>query len=138
MKGEDVVLASRQTCWDSWMTGHMRNMASHTTGIMPIYKQIKSAKAGSSYIRSKRLGIGCFGACSQPRWFSCTRASIRQWYAGPEQLFALSFLDELYQGEKWKMEAVQRLDNIHAELDAAHMFYHCYEAAGHKICVTAH
>ena len=40
------------------------------------------------------------------------------------RLFSLSFLDELYQGEKWgeDAEAVQRLNNIRAELDAAHVF----------------
>ena len=41
-----------------------------------------------------------------------------------KSLFELSFLDEIYQGEKWgeDAEAVQRLENIQAELNAAHDF----------------
>lgn len=128
-EGADSVLATRQSenwdAWLSWGAGQFDFAFETTTGIMPISQDeanrpkletvisalndwqlgvlVRAASLGGSLL----LGLGfVHGALTAT------------------QLFELSFLDEIYQGEKWgeDAEAVQRLDNIRAELEAAHLF----------------
>lgn len=125
----DMVLASRQTeNWDSWLDwAHSEYGLSlqTTTGIMPITQadmNVPKLETAISVLTDWELGVlvraaSLGGSLVLGLAFVTGRLDA-------ERLFSLSFLDELYQGEKWgeDAEAVQRLNNIRAELDAAHVF----------------
>ena len=128
-EGEDSILASRQSkAWDGWLDEAKSRFGlslQTTTGIMPITQadeNIPKLQKAISELNDWQLGVLVRAAS-----LGGSLILGLVFVAGvldAKALFDLSFLDELYQGEKWgeDAEAVQRLNNIRAELDAAEAF----------------
>jgi len=128
-EGEDSILAARQSeAWDGWLDEAKSRLGlsfQTTTGIMPITQadeNIFKLQQAISELNDWQLGVlvratSLGGSLILGLFFVASVLDAKA-------LFELSFLDELYQGEKWgeDAEAVQRLDNIRAELDAAEAF----------------
>lgn len=125
----DVTLAAHQTeKWDEWLEWGQKQFSFEfevTTGIMPITQNttnIPKLEKAISALDDWQLGV-LVRAASLGGSLILGLAFV-QGALDAKTLLELSFLDEIYQGEKWgeDAEAVQRLENIQAELNAAHDF----------------